>query len=126
MAISFPSIGLVPNVTTYTYGNKTWLWTGVAWSAVLTAPSQGVQGTQGFQGLQGTSGLQGTFGLQGTQGTQGFSIQGTQGVQGTIGLQGPLTGIATYIQPTQPSLAAGVQYLWWQNTGSNYTLWINT
>ena len=49
---------------------------------------------------------------------------GAQGVQGTVGLQGPLTGIATYIQPTQPSLSLGVQYLWWQTTGSNYTLWI--
>jgi hypothetical protein len=126
MAISFPSTGLVPNVTTYTYSNKTWLWTGAAWKAVLTYPSQGIQGSQGFQGIQGPQGLQGTFGLQGTQGISVQGSQGPQGIQGAVGIQGPLTGIATYIQPTQPSVAAGVQYLWWQNTGSNYTLWINT
>jgi hypothetical protein len=126
MLIDFPSTGLVPNVTTYTSGSKTWIWTGAAWKAVLISPSQGIQGNQGTQGLQGPQGLQGTLGIQGTGGTQGTQgVQGAQGLQGTVGIQGPLTGIATYIQPTQPSVDAGVQYLWWQKTGSNLTLWIN-
>ena len=97
MAINFPTTGLVANVTTYTYQGYTWLWNGATWQSVGTV--------QGLTGPQGNTGV--------------------QGIQGTRGLQGSQPGIATYIQPTQPSLSLGVQYFWWQNSGSNYTLWIN-
>jgi hypothetical protein len=30
--LNFPTTGLVPNVTTYTIGTKTYVWTGVAWA----------------------------------------------------------------------------------------------
>jgi hypothetical protein len=89
MPINFPTTGLTPNVTTYTYSGLTWLWTGSVWQSV---GSVSVQGTQGNQGLQGTIGLQGFTGAgggagpQGVQGlTGGFGIQGIQGVQGFFG-----------------------------------------
>jgi len=61
MAISFPTTGLTPNVTTYTYGGLTWLWTGSVWQSVGT-----VQGVNGAQGTTGTQGVQGTQGIQGS------------------------------------------------------------
>jgi hypothetical protein len=89
MPITFPTSGLTPNVTTYTYSGLTWLWTGSVWQSV---GSVSVQGTQGNQGLQGTIGLQGFTGAgggdgpQGVQGlTGGFGTQGIQGVQGSFG-----------------------------------------
>lgn len=60
MAISFPTTGLTPNVTTYTYTGHTWLWNGTTWDSVGT-----IQGTQGIQGAQGVQGLQGAQGIQG-------------------------------------------------------------
>ena len=54
MAISFPTTGLTPNVTTYTYSGRTWLWTGTVWQSVGTVTgAQGLQGVQGVQGIQG-------------------------------------------------------------------------
>jgi hypothetical protein len=59
MPIDFPTTGLTPDVTTYTYSGRTWIWTGTVWQSVGTA--QGVQGVQGVQGTTGT-GTQGTTG----------------------------------------------------------------
>jgi hypothetical protein len=64
MPISFPTTGLVTNVTTYTYLGHTWLWNGTTWDS--TGTIQGLQGTQGITGLQGTVGLQGNTGNAGT------------------------------------------------------------
>jgi hypothetical protein len=51
MPLSFPTSGLTPNVTTYTFASRTWLWTGTVWQSVGSATgSQGVQGVQGVQG----------------------------------------------------------------------------
>jgi len=61
MAISFPTTGLTPNVTTYTYSGRTWLWTGTVWQSVGTA--QGLTGTQGITGPQGTQGILGNKGI---------------------------------------------------------------
>jgi hypothetical protein len=95
MAISFPTTGLTPNVTTYSNGGRTWLWTGTVWKSVGTV--QGLTGTQGPTGTQGTQGIQGIQGLQSNlQGPQG--TQGTQGLQGLQGLQGPTN--TTYTAPT--------------------------
>jgi hypothetical protein len=69
MPITFPTTGLTPNVTTYTYSGLTWLWTGSVWQSV---GSVSVQGTQGIQGPQGTQSVQGTQGIQGLTGTAGI------------------------------------------------------
>ena len=89
MPISFPTTGLVANVTTYTYSGFTWIWNGTTWDSVGTV--QGVTGPQGIQGTtgtQGTTGLQGFFGIQGNlgiQGIQGITGLGAQGIQGNTG-----------------------------------------
>jgi hypothetical protein len=75
MALSFPTVGLTPDVTTYTYQGHTWIWTGVVWNSVGTV--QGTQGAQGTTGVQGTTGLQGSTGAQGTTGAQGATGLGT-------------------------------------------------
>jgi hypothetical protein len=49
MAIDYPNSPTLGQV--YTYGSRTWTWTGVAWQA--TATSTGPQGIQGVQGIQG-------------------------------------------------------------------------
>jgi hypothetical protein len=92
MPISFPTSGLTANVTTYSFGGLTWLWTGYVWQSVGSVSVQGLQGTQGIQGVQGTIGLTGSNGGSGPSGAQGltggFGIQGIQGTQGTQGIQG--------------------------------------
>jgi hypothetical protein len=61
MPVSFPTTGLVPNVTTYSYGGRTWLWNGSGWQSQGTI--QGVTGAQGIQGLQGVQGIIGAQGV---------------------------------------------------------------
>jgi hypothetical protein len=51
MPANFPTTGLTPNVTTYTYSGRTWLWTGTAWKSQGTI--QGIIGATGAQGIQG-------------------------------------------------------------------------
>ena len=53
MPIDFP--GSPSNGQVYTYGSRTWTWTGYAWQATTT--TTGPQGIQGLQGLQGPSGF---------------------------------------------------------------------
>jgi len=90
MPITFPTSGLTENVTTYTCGGLTWLWTGSVWQSVGSVSVQGTQGTQGIsnQGVQGTIGLTGSAGGAGPAGAQGltggFGIQGVQGTQGSF------------------------------------------
>jgi hypothetical protein len=36
MAIDFPSTGLIANITTYSYDNKSWVWNGYAWDPLFT------------------------------------------------------------------------------------------
>jgi len=55
MAIDFPNNPQVND--TYSYGGKTWQWTGTAWKAVITNPIQGIQGIIGIQGISGTQGI---------------------------------------------------------------------
>jgi hypothetical protein len=99
MPITFPTSGLTANVTTYTYGGLTWLWTGSVWQSVGSVSVQGIQGTQGIsnQGVQGTQGLAGSAGGTGPQGTQGLT--GGFGTQGIQGLQGPF-GTSPIVYPT--------------------------
>ena len=35
----FPSTGLIPNVTTHTVGNITYIWTGIAWESQVNVPA---------------------------------------------------------------------------------------
>ena len=63
MAIDFPANPVLNQ--TYTYGLKTWAWSGTAWKADITSPIQGVQGTNGVQGATGSQGVQGVQGVQG-------------------------------------------------------------
>jgi hypothetical protein len=51
MAIDFPSSPTSGQV--YTYGSRTWTWTGVAWQATTT--TTGPAGAQGIQGPSGAS-----------------------------------------------------------------------
>jgi hypothetical protein len=51
MAIQFPS-NPSPGQS-YTYGSRTWTWTGYGWQATTT--TQGPQGIQGVQGVQGAA-----------------------------------------------------------------------
>jgi hypothetical protein len=98
MPITFPTSGLTPNVTTYTYSGLTWLWTGSVWQSV---GSVSVQGTQGNQGLQGTIGLQGFTGAGGGAGPQGVQgLTGGFGIQGIQGLQGTGLGTSQVVYPT--------------------------
>jgi len=54
MAINFP---LSPTVNqTYTYGNRSWTWTGYGWQA--TSTTTGPQGLQGIQGISGITEIQ--------------------------------------------------------------------
>ena len=52
MAINFPTTPSVNQV--YTYGSRTWTWTGYGWQA--TSTTLGPQGLQGNQGVQGPGG----------------------------------------------------------------------
>lgn len=52
MPIDFPSSPSVGQV--YTFGSRTWTWTGYGWQA--TSTTQGPQGIQGVQGVQGAAG----------------------------------------------------------------------
>lgn len=52
MPIDFPSSPSVGQV--YTFGSRTWTWTGYGWQA--TSTTTGPQGIQGVQGVQGAAG----------------------------------------------------------------------
>jgi hypothetical protein len=39
---NFPSTGLIPNVTTHTVGNITYIWTGIAWESQVNVPAGGL------------------------------------------------------------------------------------
>jgi len=142
MAISFPTTGLTPNVTTYTYSGRTWVWTGTVWQSVGTAT--GAQGTTGSQGATGTQGPAGT----GTQGIQG--IQGVQGASGSGGGGGSSTAVTitnadnistvtltssstnwqevtgtgagtglTYYLPDATTMQKGQSFTFWNNSAGN-------
>jgi len=98
MPITFPTSGLTANVTTYTYGGLTWLWTGSVWQSVGSVSVQGIQGTQGLQGTIGLQGFTGSAGGTGPTGAQGLT--GGFGTQGIQGLQGIGFGTSQIVYPT--------------------------
>lgn len=106
---SFPTSGLVANVTTYSSSGRTWIWNGTTWDSIGTA--QGATGSQGIQGTKGkytvsstppSSPIDGDAWLDNTSarlfiytGTEWFEpydnfngLQGTQGIQGIQGTTG--------------------------------------
>jgi len=62
MAIEFPSSGLTPDVTTYSYGTATWIWNGSAWKLVSQPGYTGSAGSTGFTGSSGSLGYTGSAG----------------------------------------------------------------
>jgi len=54
MAIEFPSSGLTPDVTTYSYGTATWIWNGSAWKLVSQPGYTGSKGDTGYTGSTST------------------------------------------------------------------------
>ena len=76
MPINFPSSPT--SGSQYTYGSKTWSWTGYSWDLV-SAPA-GTTGPRGATGATGPQGIQGSTGATGPQG-----IQGPTGATGPVG-----------------------------------------
>jgi hypothetical protein len=86
MTISFPLSPTVNQV--YTYGNRSWKWTGVAWvsQSVTTAPT----GPTGPQGPTGPTGAASTVpGPTGSTGPTGAGATGATGATGPTGSTGP-------------------------------------
>ncbi len=81
MAIEFPSSGLTPDVTTYSYGTATWIWNGSAWKLVS---QPGYTGSSGYTGSASTVvGYTGSLGYTGSAGYTGSSATGYTGSSGT-------------------------------------------
>jgi hypothetical protein len=78
MTIGFPT-GPTANVTTYTKGNRTWIWTGSAWK--LQGSTVGPTGPAGATGATGSGGT-------GPTGWTGPSITGPTGAAGPTGPAG--------------------------------------
>jgi hypothetical protein len=93
MAISFPASPTLNQV--YTYGNRSWKWTGTAWvsQSVSTAPT-GPTGPTGATGSASTvPGPQGPTGATGSTGATGATgaastVAGPTGSTGPTGAQG--------------------------------------
>jgi len=115
MAIEFPSSGLTPDVTTYSYGTATWIWNGSAWKLVSQPGYTGSAGSTGFTGSSGSLGYTGSagagytgsastvVGYTGSQGPAG-GYTGSKGDTGYVGSGGSLN-TRTTVSGTTSSLA---------------------
>lgn len=135
MPINFPTTGLVPNVTTYSYAGKSWKWNGSVWESIGSV--QGIAGAQGFIGIQGfignyinvssstppSSPSQGTtwydsstakqFVYYGTAWVELGNSQipiGAQGLQGTTGTSGILSSTSSYLSGNVSMINANTFY----------------
>ena len=106
MALSFPTTGLVANVTTYTYGGNTWLWDGNEWniysnpSPSFNSPS--VAGTLTVNNLTVTGTATGVATALQIAGTGPSGVLGGVKVDGTtisINGQGVISGSNSYSLP---------------------------
>jgi hypothetical protein len=91
MAINFPTTGLTPNVTTYSLGDRTWLWSGTAWQLQNSNISgyTGSAGVNGYTGSQGYTGSKGNLGYTGSAGVDGYTgSKGDIGYTGSTGYTG--------------------------------------
>jgi hypothetical protein len=102
MTISFPT-GPTANVTTYTVGTNTWIWTGTAWKVYNTA--------FGPTGATGPTGAPST--VTGPTGWTGPSVTGPTGPTGIVSITLNATA------PTPPTVGqiwiddtAGIEYSW--------------
>jgi len=89
MTIGFPT-GPTANVTTYTKGNRTWIWTGSAWK--LQGSTVGPTGPAGATGATGS----GTTGPTGYTGPAGSGSTGPTGAPGVTGPAGATSYITFY------------------------------
>jgi collagen type VII alpha len=100
MSLDFP-INPVLNQT-YSIGDRTWIWNGVAWD-LLKFTTPGYTGSQGFTGSRGPEGFTGSQGEAGPIGSTGFTgSQGATGPTGFTGSQGAIgfTGSQGVTGPT--------------------------
>lgn len=100
--INFPDSPTLGQV--YTFGNRSWEWTGAAWKLIGT----GLPGPTGPTGPTGPAGADSIVpGPQGDTGPTGpTGPQGTSGPQGPVGPTGP-TGSQGPIGPTGPQGPSG-------------------
>jgi len=115
--LNFPTDGLTPNVTTYTLGNRTWLWNGNAWQ--LQNPN--ISGYTGSQGDIGYTGSAGDLGYTGSAGDVGYT--------GSIGYTGSAGELTVTTSATPPGSAndgdiwideaSGVQYFYFTDGDSS-------
>jgi len=86
--LSFPSSPTIGQI--YTYGVRSWVWSGAVWSAAPSAGPPGVEGPPGPQGPEGPVGPQGPAGSAGDPGPAGpAGPAGPQGEKGDQGIPGP-------------------------------------
>jgi hypothetical protein len=97
MSLNFPSTGLTPNVTTYTLGNRTWLWTGSAWK-IQNSNISGYTGSKGSLNITTdttppTSPTVGDIWIDSNTGVQYFWLQDEDSSQwvedSNVGVRGP-------------------------------------
>ena len=120
MAINFPSTGLTSNVTTYSAGDRTWLWTGAYWKAIST--TVGYTGSAstviGFTGSIGYTGSWGYFGSVGYTGSWGYygstGYTGSWGYYGSVGYTGSV-GRSSFTYSDDPP-SSPVVGDWWMDT----------
>jgi len=83
-SLNFPTTGLVPNVTTYTIGTKTYIWTGVAWAIYNTDQTVGTLTATNVIYIVSTNTSTSTV-------TGGLVVSGGVGVSGSINIQNTST-----------------------------------
>lgn len=86
--LNFPSSPNIGDI--YTYGVRSWVWSGAVWSAAPSSGPPGVEGPPGPEGPAGPTGPQGQPGPQGDPGPAGPpGPAGAQGAKGDQGIPGP-------------------------------------
>jgi len=69
----------------YTYGGKTWQWSGYSWDLVSSGSGgTGATGPQGNTGATGPQGVTGATGPQGATGPVGDYVISVNGMTGTV------------------------------------------
>ena len=83
-SLNFPTTGLVPNVTTWTVGTKTYIWTGVAWAIYNTNQTVGTLTATNVIYITSTNTSTSTI-------TGGLVVSGGIGVGGSVNIQNTST-----------------------------------
>ncbi len=86
--LNFPSSPNIGDI--YTYGVRSWVWSGAVWSAAPSSGPPGVEGPPGPEGPEGPVGPQGQRGEAGPAGPVGpAGPAGASGAKGDQGIPGP-------------------------------------